>query len=156
MKKNNILIIVLCLIFCKNLQSQNATITVKNKSDRYMYKKVMKGPEKKAILYKTDSIAPKGTLVFDIAETGLYFTKTRAILYDKKYPEKNDTIYRQDSQDRPMQIISDKKGGYKHEKTTTNNLLILTHYSNKGKRKKRIPLLKTIFHKFIKLGFVEN
>ena len=109
MKNNNILIIVLCLIFCKNLQSQNATITVKNKSDRYMYMKIMKGPEKKATLYKIDSIAPKGTVVFDITETGLYFTKTRAILYDKKDPEKNDTLY---SQDRPIQIISDKKRGY--------------------------------------------
>jgi len=71
--------------------------------------KIMKGPEKKATLYKIDSIAPKGTVVFDITETGLYFTKTRAILYDKKDPEKNDTLY---SQDRPIQIISDKKRGY--------------------------------------------
>lgn len=88
MKKNNILIIVLCLIFCKNLQSQNATITVKNKSDRYMYKKVMKGPEKKAILYKTDSIAPKGTVVFDIAETGLYLQKHEPFCMTKNIQRK--------------------------------------------------------------------
>jgi hypothetical protein len=69
----------------------------------------MQGPERKAVLFKTDSIAPKGTLVIDVFETGLYFTKLQAILYDKKNPEKNDTMY---SKDRPMQLVSDKKRGH--------------------------------------------
>lgn len=108
--KNQFLIIALfCVLFTVKMQSQNATITIKNKSDRFLKIKVMKGPERKATLYKTDSVAPKATVVFDIMETGFYFTKTRGILYDKKQPEKNDTIY---SQDRPIQVISDKKRGH--------------------------------------------
>ena len=109
MKQSKIFMFVLCSIFCKGIFSQNATITIKNKSDRHLYVKLMHGPEKKAVLYKADSIAPKGTLVLDVRETGLYFTKLRAILYDKKNPENNDTIY---SKDRPLQLISDKKRGY--------------------------------------------
>ncbi len=109
MKNANLLTIILCLGLFKTIHSQNATITIKNKSDRNLSVKVMQGPERKAVLYKTDSVAPKGTIVFDILETGLYFTKTRAILYDKKNPEKNDTIY---SKDRPMQLISDNKRGH--------------------------------------------
>lgn len=95
-------------ILCNSVLSQNATMTIKNKSDRYLHVKLMQGPERKAVVYKTDSVAPKGTLVFDVTETGLYFTKLRAILYDKKTPEKNDTIY---SKNRPMQMISDTKRG---------------------------------------------
>lgn len=100
---------IVCSIFTKNIFSQNATITIKNKSDRHVNLKLMHGPERKAVLYKADSIAPKGTLVLDVFETGLYFTKLQAIQYDKKDPSKNDTVY---SKDRPMQLISDKKRGH--------------------------------------------
>lgn len=109
MKRIKILAFFLFGIFSKNLFSQNATITIKNKTDRYVNVKLMQGPEKKAILYKTDSIPPKGSKVLDVTETGTYFTKLRAIKYDKKNPEMNDTIY---SKDRPMQVISDKKRGH--------------------------------------------
>src|SRR5688572_30491279 len=109
MRLNKILLLALSGIFCKNIYCQNATITFKNKSDRYLYIKLMQGPERKAVVYKTDSVAPKSTLVIDVMETGTYFTKLRAILYDKKDPEKNDTIY---SKDRPMQLISDKRRGH--------------------------------------------
>ncbi|HWZ22309.1 MAG TPA: NmrA family NAD(P)-binding protein [Cytophagaceae bacterium] len=81
MKRLNILVtFVLCGIFYKNVFSQNATITIKNKSDRQINVKLLHGTEKKAVIYKTDSIAPKGTLVLDVFETGLYFTKMRAII----------------------------------------------------------------------------
>jgi hypothetical protein len=90
----------------------------------------MQGNERKNIVYKTDSIAPKGTIVFNVMETGFYFTKTRAILYDKKDIEKNDTIY---SKDRPMQLISDKKRGhsnvtieYKIKESKENNSVSIT------------------------------
>ncbi len=109
MKSINLFALVLLAFSCKNAFSQNATITIKNKSDRYLSVKLMHGPERKALLYKADSVAPKSTLVFDVYETGLYFTKIRGILYDKKVPEKNDTIY---SKDRPMQLISDNRKGY--------------------------------------------
>lgn len=96
-------------LFYKSMSSQNATITIKNKSDRFLNVKLMQGNDRKNVLYKTDSIPPKGTIVFDVMETGFYFTKNRAILYDKKDPAKNDTIY---SKDRPMQLVSDKKRGH--------------------------------------------
>jgi hypothetical protein len=100
---------LLCSLLYQGLRCQNATITIKNKSDRHLNVKLMQGPERKAVLYKIDSIAPKGTLVFDVRETGLYFTKLRAIFYDKKNPDNNDTIF---SKDRPMQLISDRKRGH--------------------------------------------
>ncbi|MBL7900429.1 MAG: hypothetical protein JNK73_00385 [Bacteroidia bacterium] len=97
------------LFVCGKLLAQNATITIKNKSNRYMYVKLMQGPERKAVLYKTDSIAPKSTSVIDVTQTGMYFMKTRAILFDENDPEKNDTIY---SKDKPMQLISDNRRGH--------------------------------------------
>ncbi len=109
MKRFKLILPVLYCIFCQALFSQNATITIKNKSDRSLNVKLMQGPERKAIVYKTDSVGPKGTIVLDVLETGLYFTKMRCIFYDKKDPSKNDTIY---SKDRPMQLISDKKRGH--------------------------------------------
>lgn len=104
-----LLLTALSLVLNSKLIAQNATITIKNKSNRYMYVKLMQGPERKAVLYKTDSIAPKNTRVMDVTQTGLYFMKTRAILFDEKDPEKNDTIY---SKDKPMQLISDGRRGY--------------------------------------------
>lgn len=109
MRHFTFLAFILFSLSSKTLFSQNATMTIKNKSDRQINVKLMQGPERKATLYKTDSIAPKSTLVLDVYETGLYFTKLRAILYDKKDPSKNDTIY---SKNRPMQLISDKKRGH--------------------------------------------
>lgn len=109
MKRFTLITLVIFSFFYKSTFSQNATMTIKNKSDRHINVKLMKGPERKAIVYKTDSIAPKSTLVFDVYETGLYFAKLRAILYDKKDPAKNDTIY---SKNRPMQLTSDKKRGH--------------------------------------------
>ncbi len=109
MKRIKLILPVLCFLLSKTSFSQNATITIKNKSDRHLNVKLMQGPERKAIVYKTDSVGPKGTVVLDVLETGLYFTKMRCILYDKKDATKNDTIY---SKDRPMQLISDKKRGH--------------------------------------------
>jgi PDZ domain-containing secreted protein len=109
MKRFTLITLVIFSFFYKSTFSQNATMTIKNKSDRYINVKLMQGPERNATIYKIDSIAPKSTLVFDVYETGLYFTKLRAILYDKKDPIKNDTIY---SKNRPMKLISDKKRGH--------------------------------------------
>ncbi len=101
--------IFLNLFFFGNVFSQNATITIKNKSERHINVKLMHGNERKCTLLKTDSVGPKNSLVLNVFETGFYFTKLQAIQYDKKNPEKNDTIY---SKDRPMQLISDKKRGH--------------------------------------------
>lgn len=97
------------LLFCGQIFSQNATITIKNKSERNINVKLMKGNERKSEVYKIDSVAPKSSLVLNVYETGFYYTKLRAIQYDKKKPENNDTIY---SKDRPIQVISDKKRGH--------------------------------------------
>lgn len=107
MKK--IFLFALTCAFCNIITAQNATITIKNKSERHLTVKLMHGSDRKNVLYKTDSIAPKETIVFDVFETGFYFTKTRAILYDNKDAAKNDTIY---SKDRPLQLVSDKKRGH--------------------------------------------
>jgi len=130
MTGNKLLLFALAGFFCKIMNSQNATITIKNKSDRHLNVKLMQGNERKNILYKIDSIAPKGTIVFNVMETGFYFTKTRAILYDKKDVEKHDTIY---SKDRPMQLVSDKKKGhsnvtieYKIKESKENNSVSIT------------------------------
>jgi hypothetical protein len=109
MTYKKLLITTLTILFCKIISSQNATITIKNKSDRYLNVKLMQGNDRKNILYKLDSVGPKEKLVFNVLETGFYFTKTRAILYDKKDPNNNDTIY---SKDKPMQLLSDKKRGH--------------------------------------------
>ncbi len=109
MKSTISLTLVLAGLFWQNGISQNATMTIKNKSDRQIHVKLMQGPERKAVLYKADSIAPKSTLVLNVYETGLYFTKLRAILYDKKDPANNDTIY---SKNRPLQLVSDSRRGH--------------------------------------------
>lgn len=109
MKRLKSLTLLSGLLFCGHIFSQNATITIKNKSERNINVKLMKGNDRKSEIYKIDSVAPKSSLVLNVYETGFYFTKLRAIQYDKKFPEKNDTIY---SKDRPIQIISDKKRGH--------------------------------------------
>ena len=122
--------LLVSILFCKTIFSQNATITIKNKSDRNINVRLMKGLEKKSVLYKTDSVAPKSTLVLNVYETGFYYTKLRAIQYDKKSPENSDTIY---SKDRPIQIISDKKRGhsnvtieFKVKESKENNSITIT------------------------------
>ena len=109
MKQLKSLTLLSGLLFCGQIFSQNATITIKNKSERNINVKLMKGNERKSEVYKIDSVAPKSSLVLNVYETGFYYTKLRAIQYDKKKPENNDTIY---SKDRPIQIISDKKRGH--------------------------------------------
>ena len=109
MKQLKSLTLLSGLFFCGQIFSQNATITIKNKSERNINVKLMKGNERKSEVYKIDSVAPKSSLVLNVYETGFYYTKLRAIQYDKKKPENNDTVY---SKDRPIQIISDKKRGH--------------------------------------------
>lgn len=97
------------LAMSTQLISQQATLTIKNSSERYLKIRVMKGPEKKATLFAYDSIPPKAAQVVAITETGMYFTKTQAVLIHKKDPAKNDTLY---SKDRPFLVKADSKRGY--------------------------------------------
>lgn len=107
MKRN--LFILFVFAVSAQLFSQHASLTVKNESDRILKIRVMKGPEKKATLFATDSIVPKGAQVVAITETRMYFTKTMAILINKKDAAKNDTVY---SKDRPFLVKADAKRGY--------------------------------------------
>lgn len=100
---------ILFVFALAQLFSQQANLTIKNSSDRYLKLRVMKGPEKKATLYALDSIPPKAAQVIGIKETGMYFTKTMAILINKKDATKNDTVY---SKDRPFLVKADSKRGY--------------------------------------------
>ena len=124
------LTLLFALLFCGYIFSQNATITIKNKSERNINVKLMKGNDRKSEIYKIDSVAPKSTVVLNVYETGFYFTKLRAIQYEKKFPEKKDTVY---SKDRPIQIISDKKRGhsnvtleFKIKESKENNSISIT------------------------------
>ncbi len=109
MKRNNLYLILFAIAMSTPLFSQHASLTIKNTSDRILKIRVMKGPEKKATLFATDSIMPKGAQVVAITETGMYFTKTMAILINKKDATKNDTVY---SKDRPFLVKADSKRGY--------------------------------------------
>lgn len=108
MKRNCTFLIILLIASSIQLFSQQASLTIINKSNRSLSVKIMKGVGKKATLYKTEYISPKGTQVIYFSETGRYFTKTQAILVDKDTLD-NDTIYSKDS---PFEVISDPKRGY--------------------------------------------
>ena len=108
MKKSVLLVAVLCSVVTLTF-SQHASLTIKNSSERILKIRVMKGPEKKATLFAMDSIFPKAAQVVAITETGMYFTKTMAILINKKDASKNDTVY---SKDRPFLVKADAKRGY--------------------------------------------
>ena len=84
MKQLKSLTLLSGILFCGQIFSQNATITIKNKSERNINVKLMKGNERKSEVYKIDSVAPKSSLVLNVYETGFYYTKLRAIQYDKK------------------------------------------------------------------------
>jgi len=111
MKRIKLYFILVFATFCLASFSQQASITIKNKSERYLTVKLMKGNDRKAAHYKTDSVAPKATQIIYITETGQYFTKTQAILFDKKDPARNDTIY---NKDRPFLVLADNKRGYRN------------------------------------------
>ena len=108
MKKKYTFLIILLVTFSIPLFSQQASLTIVNKSNRSLSVKIMKGIGKKATLYKTDKVPPKGTQVIYFSETGRYFTKTQAVLLDKDTLN-NDTIF---SKDNPFEVISDPKRGY--------------------------------------------
>lgn len=103
------LLFLFTIFVSTQLFSQHASLTIKNSSERYLKIRVMKGPEKKATLFAYDSIPPKAAQVVVITETGMYFTKTQAVLLNKKDPTKNDTLY---SKDKPFLVKSDSKRGY--------------------------------------------
>jgi hypothetical protein len=109
MKTNNVYLAAFAALLSLQSFSQQASLTVVNKSNRYLTFKIMKGPEKKAVLFKTDSVAPKATQVVYFTETGFYFTKCQAVLQSKEDPKMNDTLF---SKERPFQVISDAKRGY--------------------------------------------
>lgn len=108
MKKKYTFLIILLITFSIPLFAQQASLTIVNKSNRSLSVKIMKGIGKKATLYKTDKVSPKGTQVIYFSETGRYFTKNQAVLLEKDTLD-NDTIY---SKDNPFEVISDPKRGY--------------------------------------------
>ena len=109
MKGHRQYFIILFLIYSFQSFSQQASLTIKNKSDRYLTVKVMKGTERKSVLHKIDSVAPKSSQIIFFDESGLYFTKTQAVLINKDDSSLNDTLY---SKSNPFQVISDKRRGF--------------------------------------------
>ena len=109
MKRNLTLLIAFMIANAVQSFSQQASLTIINKSDRNLTVKIMKGPEKKATLYKTDEIPPKGEQIIYFDETGRYFTKCQAVLINKDTLIGNDTIF---SKEKPFEVIADKRRGY--------------------------------------------
>jgi len=109
MKTPKIILMLLLITASMKLMAQQASLTIMNKSDRYLTTKVIMGTEKKSTLYKTISISPKGKEVVYFVEAGRYFTKSMAILMAKDTALRNDTIY---SKGNPFDVIADKKRGY--------------------------------------------
>lgn len=108
MKSVFILTLVLLIASIKSY-SQQASLTIINKSDREMTTKVMKGTEKKSTLHKSVTITPKGKEIIYFGETGRYFTKTMAVLISDDTLTHNDTLY---SKGTPFEVIADSKRGY--------------------------------------------
>jgi hypothetical protein len=98
---------VLLLLTATGYPQQQASLTIINKSNRHMTTKVIKGTEKKSVLHHTVSIPPKGKEIIYFSETGRYFTKTQAVLFETDTLIKNDTLY---SKSHPFEVISDRRG----------------------------------------------
>jgi hypothetical protein len=108
MKRITSIIGILMLTALLPLYAQQASLTIVNKSDRYLTVKIMKGSEKKSTFYKSDNVAPKGEQIIYFSESGRYFTKTQAILLPKD-TLKRDTLY---SKGNAFEVISDARRGY--------------------------------------------
>lgn len=107
MKRGNLFFVVLMIVSMKVFSQ--ASLTIINKSNRYLTVKVMKGQEKNATLFKIDSVAPKRRQVIYLSEAGFYYTKSQAILVNKDKRKANDTIF---SKDKPFEIMADQRGAY--------------------------------------------
>jgi len=107
--KNGLILIVILFLASIHVYSQQASLTIINKSDRIMTAKIMKGTEKKSTVHKIVVIAPKGKDVIYFSETGRYFTKNMAVLISKDTLTLNDTLY---SKSDPFEVIADSKRGY--------------------------------------------
>lgn len=108
MKRAISLSIIFLLTAFIPLFSQQASLTIINKSNRQLTVKIMKGSEKKFTFYKSDHVAPNGKQTIYFTEPGRYFTKSQAILQIKDTLMR-DTLY---SKGDPFIIISEKKRGY--------------------------------------------
>lgn len=109
MKKSSFYIVNFLIVLSMQAFSQQASLTVVNKSNRQLTFKVMKGNERKSVLFTTDSVMPKATKVVYFTETGFYYTKCQAVLLSKEDPKMNDTLF---SKERPFQVLSDARKGY--------------------------------------------
>jgi hypothetical protein len=107
MKRILLIFIISISIACQYAYSQQATLTLVNKSDREMTTKVLKGTDRSAELYQQVVIPPKGKKIVYFNATGRYFTKTMAILYAKDTLTQNDTIY---NKSQYFDVISDHRG----------------------------------------------
>jgi hypothetical protein len=108
MKKNNLLIFIFLLAAPAASFSQQASLTVVNKSDRFLTVKIMKDSEKKFTLYSTNHVDPNGKQLIYFSEAGRYFIKSCAI------PDAKDTLMRESlyGKGNPVMIVADKKRGY--------------------------------------------
>lgn len=109
MTKIKWILVFFLLSISASVMSQQASLTIVNKSDRNLTTKIIKGSEKKGLLFKVVSIPAKGKETIYFAESGRYFTKCQAVLIAKDTLTDNDTIFSKGS---PFEVISDKKRGY--------------------------------------------
>jgi hypothetical protein len=108
MKRTTAFLLIFLFAASFRLFSQQASITIINKSDRDLTIKIMKGSEKKFTFFVSDHVGPRGKQVIYFSEPGRYFTKSQAILASKDTLMR-DTLY---SKGNPFMVIADKKRGY--------------------------------------------
>jgi hypothetical protein len=108
MKRIGSLLLIFLLTASLQTFSQQASLTIINKSNRHLTVKIMKGSEKKFTFYQSDHVDPNGKQTIFFTEPGRYFTKNQAILVMKDTLMR-DTLY---SKGNPFIVIADKKRGY--------------------------------------------
>jgi hypothetical protein len=99
-QKLRILFFAFMLMICTNVASQ-ATLTIKNNSERSMTVKVMVANGPKGVLHETLLIEKYGTETISFSETGKYFTKSKAILSGR------EPVYRKG---KVFKVINDETG----------------------------------------------
>lgn len=100
MKIKSLLTIVVLLISI-SLLSQQASLTIENRSIRSMTVKIMKGYKGKGSLYNLVKIEANRNETVYFSETGYYFTKTKAVLSGK------NPVYQKGQ---PFKVVNDDTG----------------------------------------------
>lgn len=101
-----VMIYVFTLFISISVFSQQAQLTIDNRTKASLYVKIMEGLSRKAQVLERCEVEPKSKKVIAIPRTGVYFLKVQLVF---SQGGNSDTLY---LQSRNMQFISDPKKGY--------------------------------------------